>query len=249
MNTIAYTVILVRPKYPRNIGMVARAMSNFGHRRLILIDPRCELDANASQGAAQGQQPLRHCTIYASWQDYARAEPDGPRIAFSRREGKRRAVDSMEQIHQWPALQDGRPISLIFGTEDHGLSRDDLLWAHRTCALNIPGPLKSLNLSHAVLLVLAQMPSTRQPGDLDAQADQPITSVDEPLRLWLDTLNFDLSKKNWNAFFAMRKMLMKAAPTESEARLFESIVNQTVHRLGEKKPPDHRANSTGHNAE
>ncbi len=223
-----YTVILVRPKYPRNIGMVARAMSNFGHDRLILIDPQCELDANASQGAAQGQQPLRQCKSYPSWEQYAEHEADGPRVAFSRREGKRRAVATMEELHQWPALNDGRPVSLIFGTEDHGLSREDLLWAHQTCALNIPGPLKSLNLSHAVLLVLSQMPSLipQQPP-----STTPVQSIDEPLRLWLETLNFDLSKKNWNAFFALRKMLMKAAPTEPEARLFSSVVQQTVHRL------------------
>ncbi len=232
----ACTVILVRPKYPRNIGMVARAMSNFGHQRLILIDPQCELDANASQGAAQGQQPLRECVSYTSWEHYAEHEAEGPRIAFSRREGKRRAVASMEALHQWPALQDGRPVSLIFGAEDHGLSRADLLWAHQTCALNIPGPLKSLNLSHAVLLVLSQMPTLtlQQPASPSA----PMQSIDGPLRLWLETLNFDLSKKNWNAFFALRKMLMKAAPTEPEARLFTSVIQQTVHRLNHAPAED-----------
>jgi tRNA/rRNA methyltransferase len=226
----SYTVILVRPKYPRNIGMVARAMSNFGHQRLILIDPQCELDANASQGAAQGQQPLRECVSYRSWEHYAEHEGDGPRIAFSRREGKRRAVATMQELHQWPALRDGRPVSLMFGAEDHGLSRADLLWAHQTCALTIPGPLKSLNLSHAVLLVLSQMPTGSQALPEPAAASSA-QSIDAPLRLWLETLNFDLSKKNWNAFFALRKMLMKAAPTEPEARLFTSVVHQTVHRI------------------
>jgi len=74
------TVVLVRPKYPRNIGMVSRAMNNFGHERLVLIDPLCELDRKASKGAAQGQQPLRDVIIYRSWDEYAQQEPDGPAV-------------------------------------------------------------------------------------------------------------------------------------------------------------------------
>ena len=110
------TVILVRPKYPRNIGMVSRAMCNFGHEKLILIEPLCELDRAASKGAAQGQQPLRDCISYNSWEEYAENEPDGPRIAYSRREGRRRPVQDIDELIDWPPLTDGRPVSLIFGT-------------------------------------------------------------------------------------------------------------------------------------
>ena len=115
--------------------MVSRAMCNFGHERLILIDPLCELDREASKGAAEGQKPLRYCTTYASWEEYARHEPDGPRIAYSRRDGRRRPVYDINELKDWPPISDGRPVSLIFGTEDHGLSRDDLKWAHRTLSL------------------------------------------------------------------------------------------------------------------
>ena len=225
------TVILVRPKYPRNIGMVSRAMSNFGHERLILIEPRCELDRSANKGAAQGQQPLRDCTTYQSWEEYAKTEPDGPRIAYSRRDGRRRPVYDIDELKDWQPLSDGRPVSLIFGTEDHGLSRDDLKWAHRTCTLDIPGPLKSMNLSHAVLLALSQLPKlTPQP----ARDPEPVQTPDDHLQRWLTTLSFDLSSKNWNAFYSMRQMLMKANLTRREMDLFKTVIEQTLRRIDQK---------------
>jgi len=224
------TIVLVRPKYPRNIGMVSRAMSNFGHKRLILIEPLCELDRQANKGAAQGQEPLRSCVTYQSWDEFADNEAEGPRIAFSRRDGRRRPVFQIDELADWAPLHEGRPVSLIFGTEDHGLSRNDLKWAHRTCTLNIPGPLKSLNLSHAVVLALSQLPQVEQSKTPEPEA---IKTPDAQLERWLIALNFDLSSKNWNAFHSMRQMIMKANPTHREMELFHSIVEQTLRRLNE----------------
>jgi len=87
--------------------MVSRAMCNFGHERLVLIEPLCELDRTANKGAAQGQQPLRDCITYSSWEEYAEKEPDGPRIAYSRREGRRRPVYDINELVDWPPLTDG----------------------------------------------------------------------------------------------------------------------------------------------
>jgi len=195
--------------------MVSRAMSNFGHERLVLIEPLCELDRQANKGAAQGQQPLRDVVIYQSWEDYAEQEPDGPRIAYSRRDGRRRPG----------------PVSLIFGTEDHGLSRDDLKWAHRTCTLEIPGPLKSMNLSHAVLLALSQLPDFSPHTKAEPA---PVQTPDEDLQRWLTALNFDLSSKNWNAFYSMRQMLMKANPTKREMELFHAVIEQTLRKIEQR---------------
>jgi tRNA/rRNA methyltransferase len=230
---LQFTVILVRPKYPRNIGMVSRAMCNYGQEKLIIIDAQCELDVHARKGAAQGQGPLRSCILYDTWDDYAYNEPESTRIAFSRRSGKRRPSQPFNEVLQWPVLTDGRPVSLIFGAEDHGLSREDLLWAHRTATLDIPGPLMSMNLSHAVMLALSQLPRNTGGDNSKDTATQntAIKTPDDILRTWLETLEFDLSTKNWNAFYAMRQMIMKASPTEHELELFTAIIEQTVRAI------------------
>ena len=209
--------------------MVSRAMSNFGHSRLLLLDPQCELDRTANQGAAQGQQPLRDCICYQSWEEYAEAEGDTIRVALSRREGRRRPVQRLAELEAWDAWSDSRSLTLIFGAEDHGLSRDDLKCAHRTCSLDIPGPLKSMNLSHAVLLALSQLPQRAESEPDDTQP--ALLTPDDALKKWLLALQFDLSKKNWNAYHSLRQMIMKAAPTEREIELLNSVVEQTVRRL------------------
>ena len=38
LNLDSISIILVRPKFPENIGSVARAMKNMGLSRLILVD-------------------------------------------------------------------------------------------------------------------------------------------------------------------------------------------------------------------
>lgn len=234
--------------------MVSRAMSNFGYQRLVLIDPQCELDQQASKGAAEGQQPLRDCIIYPNWEAFASAESEGPRIAFSRRDGRRRPVFHIDELNDWSVLQDDRPVSLIFGTEDHGLSGEDLKWAHRTCTLEIPGSVKSLNLSHAVLLALSQWyrqwphhtaPEKSQQANPQPNPQKTIHTPDEPLRRWLEALNFDITSKNWNAFYALRQMIMKASPTHHEMELFTSVVEQTLRVIrGEEGNNKSRKNNT-----
>ena len=40
MKIIKPSIILVRPQLPENIGLIARAMHNFGLNELILVSPR-----------------------------------------------------------------------------------------------------------------------------------------------------------------------------------------------------------------
>jgi len=190
--------------------MVSRAMCNFGHERLVLIEPLCELDRTANKGAAQGQQPLRDCITYSSWEEYAEKEPDGPRIAYSRREGRRRPVYDINELVDWPPLTDG--------------------WAHRTCTFEIPGPLKSLNLSHAVILALSQLPKLETK---EAPPPESVQKPDDHLQRWLTALNFDLSSKNWNAYYSLHQMIMKANATQREMDLFHSVIEQTLRRINE----------------
>ena len=77
-------IVLVRTKYPRNIGMVSRLMENFGVEKLLLVNPQCELTYEAQQGAAQGQEALRNVQIYPTWES-------GP-LRFTRKPAKHESL-------------------------------------------------------------------------------------------------------------------------------------------------------------
>src|ERR1700733_4961969 len=83
-------VVLVRPLFSRNVGSGSRVMANMGAQRLILVDPKCEYDLEARQGAAGAQTHLLESVRHTSMNEFLQSEPDGVRIAFcanKRKEG------------------------------------------------------------------------------------------------------------------------------------------------------------------
>lgn len=59
---------------------------------------------------------------------------------------------------------EGEPAALVFGREDRGLSNDELLQAGRLLTLSTDPAYTSLNLSHAVAVVLHELHRQRHPA-------------------------------------------------------------------------------------
>lgn len=236
-------IVLVRPKYPRNIGMVARAMSNYGAKQLILIEPRCELDEEAREGAAHAQAQLQKAMIYPHWQRFYEWEPEGIRIAFSARDGKRREtfdfVSTLKNDAELKSEISKKNTYLIFGPEDHGLAETDLDFVHRVFQIKLPGENPSMNLSHAVMSVLTlwhQFADTATEPVLKDEREK-FFFPDQTLKRWLEALNIDISQhEKVNSYTVLRKLLLKGIPTTKELHMLETVLQQTVRKLKDKKP-------------
>ncbi len=190
-------IVLVRPKYPRNIGMVARAMSNYGLKQLILIEPQCTLNLEAKEGAAHAQEILRSAVVYPHWQRFYDWEHEGIRIAFSARDGRRRETfDFSQSLSNDEDLKMAictKNTYLIFGPEDHGLSESDLDFVHRIFQMRLPGTNQSLNLSHAVMNALCLLHSQiKIDSSAVVEPKESFFFPDHTLKKWLETLNIDL---------------------------------------------------------
>ena len=230
-------IVLVRSKYPRNIGLVSRVMCNFALVRLILVTPQCKLNEEARQGAAQGQRALSNVTIYPSWSKFHQQEAEGPRIGFSRRQGKRRASVPLPDLLNLDVIDLKRPTFLIFGAEDHGLSAEDLEMVHRMTYLPLPGELQSMNLSHSVLM--ATHCFFQKFSELPDPLFSKKEAISDPtafLELWLKSLDFDLeSQPRWNALTMLKQLIMRATPSAEELHKLEMIIQQTIRRIRESK--------------
>ncbi len=236
------SVVLVRPIYPRNIGMCARALANMGGGDFICIAPQCELSDQMKEGAAGAQEQLSKVKIYASLEEFFEKEPDGIRIGLSARDLRSKAAeyldDRMKEISGRETLSFNR-LYLIFGPEDDGLSHSDLNLFHHICRLPTYGEFTSLNLSHAVLLStylfsshFSSFERTRPSHSEDARRPQlfPQKSIHE----WLETLGFKLEGRYTNAEKTLSRILLENEPTYEELKVLEAILQQNIRKLKEK---------------
>lgn len=147
-------VVLCSPEGEANMGAVARSMSCFGLTDLVLVTPYRQPAQEARNWACQGEPVLDSVTIEESLD----AALEGINLAagLTRRAGKRRHRMLAPRDFKTDILPRSLPgrIALVFGTEETGLSKEELDRCHRL--VRIP-TLGSLNLAHAVTIMLYEL--------------------------------------------------------------------------------------------
>jgi tRNA/rRNA methyltransferase len=162
-------IVLVEPQNPGNIGMVCRAMANFGASRLRLVNPCQHLHPEARKFAVSASELLGRAELYPN---LASALADRQcAIAATRRAGKQRGelldlTDLPAQLAAYPA--DIR-LGLVFGREDSGLSTDEVALCTHSVSI-ATAAYGSLNLAQAVIVFLYELCRRRTP----ATALQPV---------------------------------------------------------------------------
>lgn len=150
-------VVLVEPQHPGNIGMVCRAMANFGACDLRLVNPCAHLHPDARKFAVAANHLLGQAKIFP---DLAAAVGDLPlTVATTRRTGRLRG--ELLDITEVPRLQDmlsaGQRMGLVFGREDAGLTSEEVALCSHAATVATAVEVGSLNLAQAVLLFLHEL--------------------------------------------------------------------------------------------
>lgn len=154
------SVVLVGPQSPGNIGMVARAMGNFGVSDLRLVNPCQHLHPEARKFAVRAAPLLGSARIYA---DLGAALADLPMaVAATRRSGKLRGelLDVADAAALSGTLPDRDRLGLVFGREDSGLTSEEVSLCTHSAAIATAEEVGSMNLAQAVLVFLYEF--TRQ---------------------------------------------------------------------------------------
>jgi tRNA/rRNA methyltransferase len=234
-------VVLYRSIYPRNVGMCARAMANMGLSRLILVDPKCEINHETRQGAVHAQDILNHAVTYRSHEEFLAAEGEGIRIALSGRESNRMReplvldglLNSLEKDREHVIHSPETMIYLIFGPEDDGLSDAEMELCSFVCKLPTFGEITSLNLSHAVLLacyiVRESLSAFEQAGP--TPNPMPLSYPSPIIREWLQALGFDVSSPKVNIEKTLNRILLSRCPDPEDLRILNTVIHQTVRKL------------------
>jgi len=152
-------IILVEPNGPLNVGSVARLCSNFEVDELRIVSPKCDIFClEAKKMALKGQKFLDHCKIFDNLEkaifDCDLVLASCGRIDVS----KNSFFESSEDIFNWVvSYKKINNLAIIFGREDRGLTNCELLLANKTFNIPTSQDNPSLNLSHAVSIVLYEL--------------------------------------------------------------------------------------------
>lgn len=185
---ISPIIILVEPQHSGNVGMVARAMANFGARELRLVNPCDHLAGEARKFALHAAPILERAGIYP---DLGAALHDlHLSIATTRRSGEHREVPLAltalpERIGRCVADE---KVGLVFGREDTGLTNTEV--AACTLAATIPTDpdFASLNLAQAVAITLYELSRDAAVAESMAAGERPTQGELEGLFTQMETI-------------------------------------------------------------
>ncbi|PIU00441.1 MAG: tRNA (N6-threonylcarbamoyladenosine(37)-N6)-methyltransferase TrmO [Bdellovibrionales bacterium CG10_big_fil_rev_8_21_14_0_10_45_34] len=247
---IEISIVLVRTKYPRNIGYTSRVMANLGAQRLLLVEPQCEITFEAQLGAARSQDALNQHKKYSSMEDYLRAESPHVSVAFcgkataARERGNlSEALGSCLQRASQLDIKNKLKLHFVFGSEDDGLLFNEVNGSTYVCGLPVFGTTSSYNLSHAVMLALFilrseidKMAVTEPQVDTSALIPKDdfrsITRFPtEALRSWVETLGVDLSLQKKNILRKIEPFFLRTLPTQKESEWLKILFEQTIRKL------------------
>lgn len=149
-------IILVKTRFPENIGMAARACANMGCPTLRLVQPeRWNKEKAVPLATPKGLEILdkvtEHTELTAAVSQSSLVIGTTARVG-----GWRKALLAPHAAAQAvaAALQRGEHAALVFGPEDRGLSNEDITHCQQLVTIPTDAGAHSLNLAQAVLLML-----------------------------------------------------------------------------------------------
>jgi len=229
-------VILVEPNGPLNVGSVARLCSNFAVEELRIVSPKCNIfSLEAKKMALKGQKYLDQCKIFDNLED-AIFDCDLVIASCGRIDvSKDTFFKSSEDIVSWIlSFEKINNLAIIFGREDRGLTNDELLLANKTFNIATSKNNPSLNLSHAVSIVLYELnKSSRRNFNKD-----------------LEVFNLASSKQIHETFVEVEEMLLEVGyllehtskPKISKFKNYISRANTTMHEINVLRGIVHQIN-------
>ena len=240
-------VVLVEPAGPINVGSVARLCANFEVQELRLVKPVCDpLDREACRMAVHGLELLRTARRCTSLLE---AVADCRRVVAScgRLDHGSIPLHSPEDALRWllgsgTDPSDDQPVAVVFGREDRGLTNDELRLCQRVLTLHSAGSYPSLNLSHAVAVVLHDLArlQTLPEHDRVPQPDPaPPRQLDHCLEDASDLLldvGFLLPHTAAARMNKVRDLLQRASIQAGEVALIRGMVRQIRWALTTRRP-------------
>jgi len=150
-------IVLHQPRYPENIGAAARAMRNMGIHQLIVIDPQnYDIEKVVKLATHVALDIIENIKFYSDLKEAL--SPFNYVVGTTARlGGQRQVISSPSRLaEKLVRISFDNQIAVLFGTEDRGLSNEDIRCCH--ALVNIPASdFSSLNLAQAVMIICYEL--------------------------------------------------------------------------------------------
>ena len=241
----APAVILMEPQLGENIGATARAMLNFGLRRLDLVAPRDGWPNEKAEAMASGAGVvLEEARLFPDL-DAALAEQQYVLATTARSREMLLPVLSPEEAAREIAgrIAAGQKCAVLFGPERSGLQNEDVLKTDGVISIPVNPAFASLNIAQAVLVIAYEWAKIAglEGWESDLARAEPASKAD--FERLLTHLFTELDRANY--FFPPERRVQKernlavslarAGLTEGEIRTWRGVIKALAGgRAGER---------------
>jgi tRNA/rRNA methyltransferase len=233
-------IVLVRTRNPLNIGAVARAMQNFGVPELRLVAPyeasfreaRSAVGAGAVLSAAREfasvAEAVADCRLVIGTTAAQRRELQQPLVGLEAAAVSARA-----------ALLQGR-VALLFGSEKHGLRREDLEHCHWLIRIATEDAQPSMNLGQAAAVCLWELARETVTPAVEGEAlavSGELERLGALLQELLEVGGYTHSQIAASTEAEVRRMLRRLHVTDADTYLLMGMARKLLWKMRQHDVP------------
>ncbi|WP_176467590.1 tRNA (cytosine(32)/uridine(32)-2'-O)-methyltransferase TrmJ [Vibrio metoecus] len=237
-------VVLVGTSHSGNIGSAARAMKVMGLSQMVLVDPQCQVDAQAIALAAGAIEIALNAQIVPTLE--AAVADCGLVVGTSARS---RTLD-------WPMLEPRQcgekliaeasqhTVAMVFGRERTGLTNDELQLCHYHVCVPTNPEYSSLNLAMAVQLLSYEVRmaflamdqnQSQEQRDQEYPRHQELELFYEHLEKVITQTEFISAQQPGQVMNKLRRMFTRARPEAQEINILRGILTSVQKSIVHKK--------------
>ncbi|BCK28978.1 tRNA (cytosine(32)/uridine(32)-2'-O)-methyltransferase TrmJ [Vibrio cholerae] len=237
-------VVLVGTTHSGNIGSAARAMKVMGLSQMVLVDPQCQVDAQAIALAAGASEIALNAQIYPTLE--AAVADCGLVVGTSAR----------SRTLEWPMLEprecgekliseaNQHSVAMVFGRERTGLTNEELQLCHYHVCVPANPEYSSLNLAMAVQLLsyevrMAYLALQQSSQSSTLQEEYPRHQELERFYAHLEQVimqtEFISAQQPGQVMNKLRRMFTRARPESQEINILRGILTSVQKSISRKE--------------
>jgi len=225
-------IVLVEPQEAGNVGAVARAMKNFGFDDLWIVGQHPPLTPVAGWWASGAEDVIERAQ-FAPTLHYALA---GAQVTVATTSARGRTTPVDLSPFDLAALGENDLIALVFGREDSGLTREEVMQCQRTASIPTAPEFPTMNLAQAVCVFCFAMSSIKPVDENRQRADATLVQrLHERAEALLLEVGFLQTNNPDRLYDDLRAIAGRADLDEREATILLGIIRQIEWKLANRR--------------